>query len=72
MLIDAPDNPEKARKMLIRAYRRICKLAELKVVVDTQETVKQAAAIARRAVHDILLMEYIAGECQVCRQLSRR
>jgi len=70
VLIESPESLEDACTRLKETYHRIKSLTEVKEVLNTHETVKNAAEKARRAIDDILLIDYIGGECPVCRQMS--
>ncbi len=72
VLIGAPTNLEEATAKLKKAYWSVSQLDEVQVVMETQESMKTITEKTQRAIADILLLDYIAGECEVCRRMSHR
>lgn len=72
ILIEAPTNPEEARAALLKAHQLVIGLDEVQKVRGTQEMLKRVTDKTRSAIDDILLIDYIAGECKVCRRMSHQ
>ena len=71
VLTDAADNLEETRTALIKAFRRVRRLEEVQKVKATQEALEDLVKNAQQAIEEILLMDYVAGDCPVCRRLSQ-
>jgi hypothetical protein len=71
VLVEASNNPEEDRTTLIKAYQRVRRLAEVQQVLDTQDTLKQVVEKLHRVIDEILLIDYVPGDCRVCRRMSQ-
>lgn len=69
-LVEAPNNLEETKRTLIKVFRKITQLPEVKAIVETQEALEKITNKTQRAIEEILLIDYIAGDCNVCRRLA--
>jgi hypothetical protein len=72
VLIGSPTNLQEACLTLIKAYRRMSRWDEVQTVLTTQDALKKITGDAQRAIEDVLLLDFIPGECNVCQRMSRR
>jgi hypothetical protein len=72
ILIGMPTDLEEAAMALKKAYQRVSRLDEVQKVLATQETLKIITEKTQHAIDDILLLDYITGECKVCQRMSRQ
>lgn len=71
ILSEGADDLEAVKRKLIRTYRRVSRLEEVSRVAETQKALETAVAKLQETVDGIVLMDYVPGECQVCRRMSR-
>jgi len=70
ILAKAPGREEETRRNLLAAYRELLSSPELAQVVNTFETVAEAAAAVSQDAEELLLLGFIPGQCHICKRLG--
>jgi len=70
ILAEVPGREDETRLNLLAAYREFLLSPELTQVVDTFDTVAEAAAAVRQATEELLLLGFIPGQCHICKRLG--
>jgi len=63
-------NEEGCKKNLIIALRKLQHPKEVSQVIETHKALAESNEKAKQAVELLLLLNFVPGQCQVCRRLG--
>jgi len=69
-LAEVVGNEEVCKKNLLIALRKLQILEEVSRVVETQQALAASNEKAKQAVELLLLLNFVPGQCQVCKRLG--
>lgn len=65
-----PGKQDECREALVRAFKKIPNLPEIKKVIATESELKNVSNKLKRSLEDIRLMGLIPGRCRICSRIS--
>ncbi len=69
-LAQVAGNEEGCKKNLLIALRKLQRSKEMSQVVETHKALAESNEKAKQSVEQLLLLNFVPGQCQVCRRLG--
>jgi len=70
ILAEVAGNEERCKKNLLIVLRKLQRSKEVNRVVETQKALAESNETAKQVVELLLLLNFVPGQCQVCRLLG--
>ena len=70
ILAEVPGNEEGCKKNLLIALHELQNSEEVSQVVETHKALAESNEKAKQSVEQLLLLNFVPGQCQVCRRLG--
>jgi len=69
-LAEVPGNEEGCKKNLLMALRKLQNSEEVSQAVETHKALAESNEKAKQSVEQLLLLNFVPGQCQICRRLG--